>query len=325
MSASSSSRRRGARLRAFFRARWPLVPNLAGAAALVVSVSFVAQAATHAGTLVLGVRELCAFMVAAGTSLLMRAYDELKDVDTDLKLAASGDATFAARPIATGEIERGDLVLVKRLALSAFALGASGAALSSSFPGWTAAGCLAIFLAVWLSSRWFFWPRIQRDLVLAFATHNPIAGVVGAALVAAVARAAVEPLVLGALVASSWFPISAWEVARKVRAPSDETSYETYSKRLGVGGAVALLLCCVVLALAALVTLAVATAAASAYLWVASAAAGALMVGALRFALRPSAASARLRPYAELFALVATVGLPLALGLAHGVRLEVHA
>ncbi|MCC7072563.1 MAG: hypothetical protein IT383_14640 [Deltaproteobacteria bacterium] len=311
-----------ARLRAFFHGRWPLAPNLAGAAALSLSLSFVAQAAAQAGSLVLGPREVYAFLVAAGTSLLMRAYDELKDVETDLKLAASGDATFATRPIATGEIERSDLVLVKWLALVTFSIGAAGAVATSSFPWWTAGGCLAIVATVWLSSRWFFWPRIQRDLVLAFVTHNPIAGVVGAALVAVVARAAVEPLVLMALIASSWFPISAWEVARKLRAPADETSYETYSKRLGVGGAAALLAACVVLSLSSLVVLALATAAAGAYLWVASAVGGALLVGALRFALRPSAASARLRPFAEAFALVATVGLPVALGIAHGVRFE---
>jgi 4-hydroxybenzoate polyprenyltransferase len=146
--------------------------------------------------------------------------------------------------------------------------------------------------------------------------------VVGAALVAALARSAVEPPVLGALIVSSWFPIGAWEVSRKLRAPADETAYETYSKRLGVRGGAALLIGCLTVSLAALFVLGFATDVHQGYLAVASASAGLLLLGALRYAWRPSTNSARLRPLAEVFALVATAGLPVALATAHGVRLE---
>lgn len=319
---TTSPTSQAARLAAFFRARWPLVPNLAGAAALVISLSFTAQAALGADRLVLGLRELFAFLLAAGTSLLMRGYDELKDVETDLKLAASGDALFQDRPIATGAIERRDLVLVKNLALAVFLLGAIGAAVWAASPAVTAALSGALLAAVWLSSRWFFWPRVQRDLLLAFATHNPIAGIVGAALVAALARGALSPTVTAALIASSWFPISAWEVSRKLRAPSDETAYETYSRRLGVRGAALLPIVFAAISLGALVVLGQATAVSPWYFLVASASAGLLVMGALRYALAPSAQSAKLRLLAEQFALVATAGLPLALAVAHGLRWE---
>lgn len=315
-------RPRRARVAALLRSRWPLLPNLAGAAALAVSLSFAAQAALGDARLVLGLRELFAFLLAAGTSLLMRGYDELKDVETDRQLAAGGDALFQGRPIATGEVELGDLVLVKNVAIAVVALGAAGAAACSSSPAWTAALSTAVFGAVWLSSRWFFWPRVQRDLLLAFATHNPIAGLVGAALVAALARGTLAPHVTAALIASSWFPISAWEVSRKLRTPADETAYETYSRRLGVRGAAVLPALFAAVSLAALVVLGLATHVSELYLAVASASAGLLIAGALRYALWPSTGSARLRPLAEQFALVATAGLPLALGLAHGVRLE---
>lgn len=319
---TTTQRSRAARLGALFRKRWPLVPNLAGAAALVGSLSFAAQAALGAGPLAVGLRELFALLLAAGTSLMMRGYDELKDVDTDLALAASGDALFQSRPIATGEIERGDLVLVKNLAVAVFFVGALGASACSSAPLPTAALCAALFAAVWLSSRWFFWPRVQRDLLLALATHNPIAGMVGAALVATLTRGALPPWLVAALVASSWFPIGAWEVSRKLRAPADETSYETYSRRLGVRGGAALLIGFTALSLAAVVAVGLAAGISQIYLTVAGATAGVLMVGALRYGLTASAASARLRPVAELFVLTATAGLPLALGLAHGVRME---
>ena len=310
------------RLRAFFRARWPLLPNLLGAAALVVSLSFTAQAALGRAGLVVGLQELFAFLLAAGTSLLMRAYDELKDVETDLKLAASGDALFADRPIATGAVLPADLVLLKNIALPVFTLGAAGALWRSSAPLWTAALSVALLGTVWFSSRWFFWPRVQRDLLLAFLTHNPIAGVVGAALVASLARGSLPPLVTAALIASSWFPIGAWEVARKLRAPADETAYETYSRRLGVGRAALLATTLAALSLGALVILAKAAAASPWYLAVASASAGLLIVGAAAYAWRPTSRSAKLRPLAEQFALVATAGLPVALALSHGVRWE---
>lgn len=310
------------RLRAFFRARWPLVPNLVGAAALAVSLSFTAQAALGVDRLAVGLPELFAFLLAAGTSLLMRAYDELKDVETDLKLAQSGDALFAERPIATGAVLPADLVFLKNLALGTFVLGAAGAVWRSSAPWWTAALSVALLGVVWFSSRWFFWPRVQRDLLLAFLTHNPIGGVVGATLVAAVSRGALSPLVTAALIGASWFPIGAWEVARKLRAPADETAYETYSRRLGVVRAALLAATLAALSLGALVILAQAAAASPWYLALASASAAIVILGALRYAVRPTSTSAKLRPLAEQFALVATAGLPLALALSHGVRWE---
>jgi hypothetical protein len=89
----------------------------------------------------------------------------------------------------------------------------------------------------WLSGRWFFWPPMARDLVLAFATHNPMA-LLYAAYAAAVLARELGPAQVRAdaaiLLLAVWLPVAAWEVARKIRAPDEETAYETWVLTAGL-------------------------------------------------------------------------------------------
>src|SRR5205807_943508 len=81
-----------------------------------------------------------------------------------------------------------------------------------------------------------FCPAISKKLVLAFATHNPLALAVSGYVVAVFVRdfgAAALTGWTGPLMVALWAPVAAWETARKVRVPADETEYETYSKALG--------------------------------------------------------------------------------------------
>src|SRR5438309_930780 len=59
------------------------------------------------------------------------------------------------------------------------------------------------------------------------------------AVAACMAESAVSPWA-AVLVVGIWMPVAAWEIARKVRAPGEETDYTTYSKVLGARRAASL-------------------------------------------------------------------------------------
>src|SRR5262249_49211647 len=101
---------------------------------------------------------------------------------------------------------------------------------------WASAAFWTLFAVMWLSFKWFFWPRMSEYLPVAFVTHNPIALLLGAYVVGLFAdRFGVDRLHLSVapLLVGLWFPLAAWEVSRKIRAPEDETTYRTYSRVLG--------------------------------------------------------------------------------------------
>jgi hypothetical protein len=159
-------------------------------------------------------------------------------------------------------------------------------------------------------------------LLLAFATHNPLTPAIAGYVIAVYCRdfgaghltAWTLPL-LGA----AWFPLAAWETSRKIRPPSEETDYQTYSRVLGWKAAPFLPASFLVLSVASQVL--VARGAGLGIVYPAAVViSGALgIVACLRFRLTPSARTARLRPYAELHAVVGTVGLSVALCLRWGI------
>ena len=116
-------------------------------------------------------------LAAAGVvlfSLLMRVYDELKDAETDLRLAAAGDPRYADRPLVTGAVEVGDVVALRWVTTGL--LVAVNAPLGPTV--WVAGA--ALFAFMWLSFKWFFWPAISENILLAFVTHNPVSILISA-------------------------------------------------------------------------------------------------------------------------------------------------
>lgn len=88
-----------------------------------------------------------------------------------------------------------------------------------------------------LMSRYFFLGRwIASSLLLAFVTHNPVGFVLNLYAISLFSEATGHPTLQAfhlALAFLLWLPAPIWEVARKIRAPSEETSYQTYSSILG--------------------------------------------------------------------------------------------
>ncbi len=247
-------------------------------------------------------------------SLLLRVQDELKDYETDLRLARSGDPRYAKRPLVTGRVLPSDLVSLRYFAFAG-AIGASAALGQEALVA--CGGVMAVIVA---SLYWFFYPKMSMNLLLAFATHNPIGALVSAWAIAACVPESGKPTAwAGLLVLGLWLPVAAWEIARKVRLPQDETDYTTYSKILGWKAAGILPAILVLLSAGALGAFAVEAGAHFAYYPLLGGAAFVPIACCLAFVLAPTSGRANLRPATELYGALAGAGLVGALALRHGV------
>ncbi|MBI4616355.1 MAG: hypothetical protein HY720_22280 [Planctomycetes bacterium] len=308
------------RIAAFLAAMFPPWLMVPFALANFLALHFALQAMADIAPLAITWRSGLAAASFVLFPLLLRVYDEEKDVSTDLALARAGDPRYANRPIATGKVTTGDLKVL-RLATIVLLFAAN---LPLGFPLPFAAFAAAFALA-WLSSKWFFYPSMSENLLLAFATHNPLSLVFGGYVVAVFA-AEFDPSGLSGwtalLLVGLWMPVAAWETSRKVRLPQDETDYRTYSKVLGWKTATVLPALFVTASAASLAGIARRIGLGWPFL-AALGAAAAFPVGAsllLRFA--PTRARANLRPWAEVYAVAANAGLAIALGVSRGVALR---
>lgn len=278
-------------------------------AALLLALATEAGAAALArpGPLPASWRAASAALACALLALYLRLSDDLKDWEADRRLAADGDARFMARPQVLGAVTPADLRWTRALVSLGF-----GALLVAQPPVAAVLGGLA-FAGAWLSARWFFWPAMADHLVIAFATHNPL-GLLAVAFAAAAGSAAAgaspwAPATF-ALILGLYLPVAAWEIARKVRTPAEETRYPTWSSVLGWRAATAIP---AGLAVASAGLLALAARRAALPGWYGLLLAAALLapvLAALAFLRAPTPArAARLRPAVEVYAVAASLGL----------------
>ncbi|MEZ0230717.1 MAG: hypothetical protein ACAI25_18995 [Planctomycetota bacterium] len=303
------------RVLTYFVEMFPPWVTLPAAAIHFLAVELGLQALAGVQPLLLSWRSLVGTLGVLFFQLALRTQDELKDVETDRALAAAGDPKYIDRAIVKGRVLPEDLVLLRWVALIG-GLAVSAALGQAALIAYAVVGGL-----VWASGHWFWIPSMKKNLLLAFATHNPLAAGISCWCVAAtlpevpgVSRWA-APLVVGI-----WTPVAAWEVARKIRMPEDETDYTTYSKLLGAKTAAAIVGLLVLASAGALGFVAVKAGAHAGYF--AALGLGALVaVGAtLAFVFAPTRGRAKLQPVTELYAGVAGLGFVIALAAQHGVR-----
>lgn len=248
--------------------------------------------------------------------LLMRLYDEMKDVETDLRLGRAGDPLYRERAIVTGAVRIEDIKLLRWLVT--FALIAINLRLHFE---WASVGFWIVFLVAWCSFKWFFWPRMSEYLLVAFVTHNPISLLLAGYIVGLFVDTFGVDRVHGLtapLVAGLWFPIAAWELSRKIRVPEEETSYRTYSKVLG--WKLASVLPAVFVAGSAGLLLFVSREAGLGIVFpvVIVTVGGLAVFRCLFFRFAPSSSRANLKPWAILYAAVANAALAAATAVRYG-------
>ncbi len=252
-------------------------------------------------------------------SLLMRIYDEMKDAEADTRLGRAGDPRYKDRPIVTGAVTIADLVVLRWLTTAALI------AINVPLGRWPVIGFSVLFVVTWLSFKWFFWPKISRHLLLAFLTHNPISLLFGAYIVTVYAgdfgSSNIDAWAL-LLMLAFWAPLGAWETARKIRAPVDETDYETYSQVFGwkLAPFVPVAFIAVGTASAILVSIQIGLG------WVFPiVVAGASLVPVYRciaFRVSPNRKTANIQPFVELYSVVMDLGLLAAVLASRGIDLS---
>jgi 4-hydroxybenzoate polyprenyltransferase len=162
--------------------------------------------------------------------LILRLMDELKDEDIDRAL-------FPERPLPSGRVFATDI----KITLAGAILIYLAAHLAADLAFWTA--LLLLGYSGLMFKRFFAPDLLRNNLIITLVTHNPI--VPGMLAQGFVIFAVEHGLAIGALrwslvvpfIVMLWLPLLAWEWARKIRAPDEETAYMTYSRLFGYAGA----------------------------------------------------------------------------------------
>ena len=248
-------------------------------------------------------------------SLLLRVYDELKDAEADIRLGRAGDPRYMNRPIVTGAVTIPDLAVLRWVITIVLV------AINVPMGGWSLVGFTVLFLMTWLSFKWYFLPAISRHLLLAFVTHNPITLFFGGYIVAVYAGDyGIQSINAWALVLmlAFWAPLGAWETARKIRAPEDETDYQTYSQVFGWKLAPFVPVFFIVLGTACMILLSGRTGLSWILPAVVVVASCIPVYRCIAFRISPSKKTAVIQPFVELYAVAMDLGLLVAILVSRG-------
>ena len=284
------------RMRGYFAEMLPLPGHLFTAALIYLGIALFARDVHHVRLSLLSRYTAVGVWSVFSVWLILRLMDELKDRDIDRRL-------FPERPLPAGRVLETDIRLSLASAIAAYVL----VSFAAGRAGWTA---LVVLGYMTLMFRLFFVPDLlRRSLMLSLATHTPIVPLM--VLQAFAIFGAESGLGLGGLdwrlvapyAIMVWGVHAAWEFARKVRRPEDETDYITYSSIFGPTGAVAIVAATQAITVAAALYLFLVLRLSRLYLAVVVLAFAVMLWAFLRFLTTGDPRFRRLRPYAELFAL----------------------
>jgi 4-hydroxybenzoate polyprenyltransferase len=293
----------GARMWTYVREMYPPGQRLLTAALIYLSLTLLLakmhllQPRFDLACTLLGIWDVVAL------ALITRLSDELKDRAIDREL-------FPGRPLSSGRVRESDI----RISLGLVCVLFFSPHLLSGIAVPTAAALLVYSFGMF--HYFFLPPRWKSKLLVNFATHNPIIALLLAHLLVLFAGqhglgpAQIQSPQTLVLVVMYWSLLGAWELARKIRYPEEETAYQTYSQVFGSTGAVVAALGVQTLALAAGLYLGTRLAVTAAYPLLLVAAYVMLARSYLRFLRRRVSTGKSLRRAAEWYAgLVMLAGL----------------
>lgn len=171
----------------------------------------------------LGIQEIVGGITVFGFLMFLRIADDFKDYESDKRL-------FPDRAFPSGKVYKKDLNIVVAVDLAVLTI--LNAVFMNNF-------LFYLFLMAYgiLMSLWFFQKhKISKSLPLALVTHNPVQMVLNLYIISfCCIKYELYPFTLTSFLVlmTLYFPALIWEIARKIRAPKDETEYTTYSKLFG--------------------------------------------------------------------------------------------
>lgn len=232
--------------RSFFARIWiyslemfPVLIYLPYVLALYICLNFSTQALSGQD-IVLDVYGVSGMITAFFMMLLMRTFDDLKDIEIDKGL-------FPERATPRGAVLKSD---IRILSMTSFVILVATNVLFAQDTLLIFAGMMVYAL---LTFKWFFAEEIHRkNLFLTMMTHQPLPLAINFFLIhtALASGTNYDPFTLNHFVLLLIFslPVTAWETSRKIRSKDMETDYETFSMIFGARGATLIPFVCLLLA-----------------------------------------------------------------------------
>jgi len=211
------------RLNTYLREMFPVPKQIVVSTILFFEIYFLVVFLSDVRDFYVGIPEIVGCITIFVFFLTLRIADDFKDYKHDKRL-------FAHRPLPSGRVYKKDLVVLLVLAnITALVL---NIIYMNNFLFYVVFMGFALLMSVWFFAR----DKIQKNLLLALVTHNPVAVIMNFYIISFACIKYDLPLwslnnVLIAL--TLYWPSLIWEITRKTRAPEDETEYVTYSSLFG--------------------------------------------------------------------------------------------
>lgn len=220
------------RLSIYFREMYPILPRFALGLIIFGEIYFIILLNAGVRDFRLGLQELIGGFTVFSFLLWLRIADDFKDYELDCRL-------FAERPLPSGRVRKKDLAIFVTVLITITVL------LNLFFMN-NFGFFLFLYIYGTLMSLWFFSKKkIQKSLPLALVTHNPVQMIMNLYIISFTCFKYELPLFTWVNFLAAWtlyFPALIWEIARKIRAPEEETEYVTYSSLFGYKKAVRFIL-----------------------------------------------------------------------------------
>lgn len=211
------------RLAIYFREMYPILPRFALGLIIFGEIHFMILLNAGIRDFRLGIQELIGGFTVFSFLLWLRIADDFKDYELDCRL-------FAHRPLPSGRVHKKDLAIFVSVLIAVTVL-------LNLFYMNNFGFFLFLYIYGTLMSLWFFSKKkIQKSLPLALITHNPVQMIMNIYIISFTCFKYELPFFTWVNFLAAWtlyFPALIWEIARKIRAPKDETEYVTYSSLFG--------------------------------------------------------------------------------------------
>jgi len=203
---------------------FPVLIYLPYILALYISLNFITQVISTRD-ITIDIYSIVGMISAFFVMLLMRTFDDLKDIDIDKDL-------FPDRAAPRGAVLKSDIQKVSIFSFTILLL------TNILFAKMTLLVFVLVMLYLVLTFKWFFAEEIHRkNLYLTMATHQPIPYAINFYLIhTALASGNIYDSFTykhAAILLFFSLPVTAWETSRKIRAIGKETEYETFSLLFG--------------------------------------------------------------------------------------------
>ena len=208
----------------YFKEMFPILIYLPYVIALYLCLNFASQVLSKSD-IIIDVYGIVGMVSALAMMLLMRTFDDLKDVEIDKDL-------FPERAIPRGDVKVSDIIALSVTSFSILII----ANLFFAPKTWIPFTIMIVYAL--LTFKWFFAEAIHRkNLFLTMLTHQPVPLFINYYLIQTALNSGSlkHNFTLSHLILLLMFtlPVTAWETGRKTRSPDKETDYVTFSKIFG--------------------------------------------------------------------------------------------